>query len=314
VSCDGLQTQNNLEQGAKSMLDKIDLSKQIPKKDYKLLMPKLRNRLYDLQKASWDAGIPVIILFEGWDAAGKGTSIQYLTRRLDPRGFKLYPIRPARTYEKKRPWLWRFWLKIPGCGEWAIFDRSWYGRVLVERVEQLVPELDWRRAYRDIVDFERTLADDGYILIKFFLHISKKEQRSRFDALSSDPLMAWKVEPEDWERHNQYDEWLRIYEEMFERTDTEWGAWTIVEATDRYYTRIKIFQSLIGLLEERLHLLDALPQMHQKEREDGKEERIEEVSPITSESEVFQEPVSEEEPSLAFDPRLQDASEEEPLP
>jgi len=235
------------------MLDKIDLSKKISKKEYKGLMPKLRNQLYSLQKASWDAGIPVIIIFEGWDAAGKGTSIQHLTGRLDPRGFKLYPIRPARTYEEKRPWLWRFWLKLPGRGEIAIFDRSWYGRVLVERFEQLVSEVECRRAYRDIVDFEHGLADDGYLIVKFFLHISKEEQRSRYDTLTSDPLMTWKVEPEDWERHNQYEEWIRIYEEMFERTETEWGEWTIVEATNRNFTRIKIMQTLTAALEERLY-------------------------------------------------------------
>jgi polyphosphate kinase 2 (PPK2 family) len=291
------------------MLDKIDLGMKVPKKEYKQLMPALRDQLYDLQKASWDAGIPVIILFEGWDAAGKGTSIQYLTRRLDPRGFKLYPIRPARTYEKKHPWLWRFWLKIPGRGEWAIFDRSWYGRVLVERVEQLIPRKDWRRAYRDIVDFERTLADDGYVIIKFFLHIGKEEQRKRFDALSSDPLMAWKVEPEDWERHNQYDEWLQIYEEMFERTDTEWGVWTIVEATDRFYTRIKIFQTLIGVLEERLRNLDALPPTRYKEEEE--EEEGEDL--LMPEAEPLQEPISEEVPSLAVDSSFKDESETDPL-
>lgn len=235
------------------MLDKIDLTQTISKKEYKKIMPKLRNRLYVLQKASWDAGIPVMIIFEGWDAAGKGTSIQHLTGRLDPRGFKLYPIRPARTYEKKRPWLWRFWLKIPGGGEWAIFDRSWYGRVLVERFEQLISEVECRRAYRDIVDFEHTLADDGYLIVKFFLHISKEEQRKRFDTLTADPLMAWKVEPEDWERHNHYEEWIQIYEEMFERTETEWGEWTIVEATDRNFTRIKILQTLTNTLEERLY-------------------------------------------------------------
>jgi polyphosphate kinase 2 (PPK2 family) len=222
-------------------------------------MPVLRDQLYAMQKASWDAGIPVIIIFEGWDAAGKGTSIQTLTSRLDPRGFKLYPIRAARTYEKKRPWLWRFWVKIPGKGEWAIFDRSWYGRVLVERVEDLVPERKWRIAYRDIVDIERTLADDGYLIVKFFLHISREEQRARFEKLSQDPMNAWHVQPEDWEHHRQYDEWLLAYEEAFERTDTEWGPWTIVEATNRRYTRVKVFQALIAALEERLAALDALP-------------------------------------------------------
>ncbi len=278
------------------MLDKIDLNRKVPKKEYKKLMPALRNRLYDLQKASWDAGVPVIILFEGWDAAGKGTSIQYLTRRLDPRGFKLYPIRPTRTYEKKRPWLWRFWLKIPGRGEWAIFDRSWYGRVLVERVEQLISDAEWRRAYRDIVDFERTLADDGYLILKFFLHISKEEQRKRFDALTADPLMAWKVEPEDWERYNQYDEWLQIYEEMFERTDTEWGVWTIVESTDRNFTRIKIFQTIINALEDRLRYLDAMPLALVEEEVETQIENIpEEEAPLPTQ-EILVEASLENEP------------------
>lgn len=241
------------------MLEKIDLNINIPKKEYKKIFPKLRNQLFALQKASWDAELPVIILFEGWDAAGKGTSIQNLASRLDPRGFKLYPIRAARTYESERPWLWRFWLKIPGHGEWAIFDRSWYGRTLVERVEELIPESVWRRAYRDIVDFERTLADDGYLIIKFFLHISRKEQEDRFEKLIDDPLTAWQVLSEDWEHHQQYDQWLLAYEETFERTETEWGPWTIVEATNRRYTNVKIFNTIIESLQRQLALMDALP-------------------------------------------------------
>jgi polyphosphate kinase 2 (PPK2 family) len=251
--------QNSRRKELSVMLEKIDLSKTIKKDEYKEVMPVLRDKLYAMQKASWDAGIPVIIIFEGWDAAGKGTSIQTLTARLDPRGFKLYPIRAARTYEKKRPWLWRFWVRIPGKGEWVIFDRSWYGRVMVERVEELVPERKWRIGYRDIVDFERTLADDGYLILKFFLHVSREEQRRRFEKLAKDPLNAWHVEPEDWEHHRQYDEWLLAYEEAFERTDTEWGPWTIVEATNRRYTRVKVFQTLIAALEERLAAMDALP-------------------------------------------------------
>lgn len=247
------------------MLEKIDLNKKLSKAKYKQLMPDLQNRLYELQRASWDARIPVIILFEGWDAAGKGTSIQKLTSRLDPRGFKLYPIRPVRTYESKRPWLWRYWQKIPGRGEWTIFDRSWYGRVLVERMDALISEQEWKRAYRDIVDFEHTLADDGYLIIKFFLHISKDEQLDRFETLIEDPLFAWKVEPEDWENQRRYNEWLLVYEEMFERTETEWGPWTIVEATDRRHTRTKIFQTIIAALEERLDEEGFLPTLYPEE-------------------------------------------------
>lgn len=234
------------------MLDKIDLGKKVDKKTYKRIMSILEDRLFEVQKASWDAGIPVVILFEGWDAAGKGTSIQKLTSPIDPRGYKLHPLRAARTHDKKYPWLWRFWLKIPARGEWAIFDRSWYGRVMVERVESLVPEVEWRRAFRDITEFERTLADDGTLIIKFFLHISKQEQKRRFEKLSKDPLTAWHVSPEDWEHHRRYDDWLVAYEEALESSDTEWGPWTIVEATDRRYTWVKIFQTVVDTMGERL--------------------------------------------------------------
>ena len=234
------------------MLEKIDLTKSLSKQEYKERFPYLRNRLYDLQKACWDANISSVILFEGWDAAGKGTSINLLTQRLDPRGFKLYAIQEARTFEKHMPWLWRFWLKLPNYGEMGIFDRSWYGRVLVERVEGFTPEEKWRKGYQDIVDFERTIADDGYAVIKFWLHISKKEQARRFEKLEKDPLESWHVQSEDWEHHERYDEYVVAIEEMLERTDTEWGPWTIVEATNRRWVRVKIFETIIQRLEEAL--------------------------------------------------------------
>ena len=234
------------------MLEKVDLTKSLSKQEYKKRVPELRERLYDLQKACWDANIPSVILFEGWDAAGKGTSINLLTQRLDPRGFKLYAIQEARTYEKHMPWLWRFWLKLPNYGEIGIFDRSWYGRVLVERVEGFASEDVWRKGYRDIVDFERTIADDGCVVIKFWLHISKEEQARRFGKLEKDPLESWHVQTEDWEHHEKYDEYRVAVEEMLERTDTEWGPWTIVEATDRRWVRIKIFETIIRRMEEAL--------------------------------------------------------------
>ena len=234
------------------MLEKIDLTRKLSKGEYKARLPYLRERLYDLQKSCWSAGIPSVILFEGWDAAGKGTSVKALTRRLEPRGFKLYPIQAPRTYETHVPWLWRFWLKLPNYGEMAILDRSWYGRVLVERVQGLTPEREWRKAYRDIANFERTIADDGYVIIKFWLHISQEEQEQRFKKLEKDPLMAWHVQPEDWEHHRKYDEYLLAVEEMLERTETEWGPWTIVEATDRRWARVKIFETIICRLEEAL--------------------------------------------------------------
>jgi len=254
------------------VLEKIDLTKKLSKKEYKQQVPKLRRRLYDLETAAWKAGIPSIILFEGWDAAGKGTTVATLTQRLDPRGFKLYPIRGARTYEKMRPWLWRFWLKLPNYGEMAIFDRSWYGRVLVERVEGLTPKREWRKAYRDIVDFEQTITDDGYVLVKFWLHISKKEQRRRFKMLGKDALKSWHVTEEDWEHHRKYDEYLLAVEEMLERTETEWGPWTIVEATNRWWARVKVFNTIIDALADRLGAVGALAEAPAGEDEDFVEE------------------------------------------
>ncbi|MCK4450623.1 MAG: hypothetical protein KAX26_08530, partial [Anaerolineae bacterium] len=129
---------------------------------------------------------------------------------------------------------------------------SWYGRVLVERIEDLTPEQEWRKYYRDIADFERTIADDGYVLVKFWLHISKEEQGRRFKLLEKDPLKSWQVTEEDWDHHRKYDEYLLAVEEMLERTETEWGPWTIVEATNRWWARAKVFNTIINALAERL--------------------------------------------------------------
>ena len=236
------------------MLEKINLSKELKRKEWKELRRPLQHRLYELAQAAFDTGIPTIVVFEGWDASGKGTSINLLTQRLDPRGFKVWPVRAPRTHEQAHPWLWRFWNKLPNRGQIAIFDRSWYGRVLVERVDRLTPESEWRKAYRDIVDFERTLADDGHILVKFWMHISKKEQRRRFKALEKDPLQSWHVQPEDWEHHHQYDKYLLAVEEMLEHTETEWAPWTIVEATDQYHTWWRVFTEVADALARGLKL------------------------------------------------------------
>ncbi len=234
------------------MLEKVDLSLALSKAKYKEKLPLLRERLLDLQTACWKAQIPSIILFEGWDAAGKGTTINLLTQRLEPRGFRLHAIQAPRTTESHMPWLWRFWLRTPNYGEMAIFDRSWYGRVMVERVEKITPKKVWLHAYEDITDFERTLADDGYQIIKFFLHISKAEQKRRFKALEKDPLTSWHVQEEDWEHHRKYNKYVTAIEEMFQQTETEWGPWTIVEATDKYFARVKVFSTIIQRLERAL--------------------------------------------------------------
>jgi AMP-polyphosphate phosphotransferase len=230
------------------MLEKVDLTRSIPKAEYKKRLPELQAGLYQLQLATSEAGVPSVIVFEGWDASGKGTCINVLTSRLEPRAFKLHVIQEPRTHELHMPWLYRFWARTPNYGHMAIFDRSWYRRVLEERVEKITPKEDWEKAYRDITDFERTLADDGYVFVKLFFHISKKSQKQRFRKLERDPLTRWQVQPADWKRHKQYDKYLVAVEEMLERTESEWGPWTIIEATDRYWTRIAVFETIIRTL------------------------------------------------------------------
>ncbi len=237
------------------MLENVNLKRKLSDAEYASVLPGLQRRLYDLEKTCWDHRISSIIVFEGWDAAGKGTAISTLTQRLDPRGFKLHSISAPRAFELNRPWLRRFWLLVPPAGEMAIFDQSWYSRVLAERVEGLVPEKDWRAAYSDIIDFERTLADDGTVIVKFFLHISRKEQEKRFKAIEANPLEAWRVTKSDWARHKKYAEYLAASEDILDRTEESHASWTIVEATSRRWARTKILRAVIAALEQRLGTL-----------------------------------------------------------
>lgn len=234
------------------MLENVNLRRKLSRTEYKEILPRLQRRLYDLEKACWDHRIPSVILFEGWDASGKGTAIATLTQRLDPRGFRMHATVLPRTYEQHRPWLWRFWLRVPNRGEMVIFDHSWYGRVLEKRVEGMIPDKAWRAAFRDIVEFERMLADDGTVIIKLFLHISKKEQKKRFQELEADPLERWRVTSADWERHKKYGQYLEAAEEMLELTEAEFAPWTIIEATWKWFARRKIFETIIRTLEARL--------------------------------------------------------------
>ena len=208
------------------------------------------DRIFELSELVYEQKRPAIIVFEGWDAAGKGTTIRTLTTPLDARGFKVLSTQAARTHEKQKPWLWRFWMNIPRHGQIAIFDRSWYGRVLVERVEGLTPVPEWIAAYEEINQFERTLADDGTIFMKFWLHISKEEQLRRFMALSQDPATFWQVTAEDWEHHRKYDEYLAAVRDMLASTNTPYAPWTLTPATDREYRLYTVFRTIIERLEE----------------------------------------------------------------
>ncbi|HOT91341.1 MAG TPA: UDP-galactose-lipid carrier transferase [Anaerolineae bacterium] len=234
------------------MLETVDLEQKLRKSAYKKQRPALQQRLYALQIACRDAGIPTIIVFEGWDAAGKTAAMKTLTRRLDPRHVTIHDIQPPRTYEARMPWLWRFWLKIPRYGDMAVFYHSWYRRVLIERVEGSLPRQDLHRAYRDIGNFERTLADDGYVIIKFFFHIAQEEQARRLRDLQSDPLSSWRVLPEHWERHNRYAEYVTAIEDMLKRTNVPAAPWTILPATDERWARLATLETVIRRLEDAL--------------------------------------------------------------
>jgi polyphosphate:AMP phosphotransferase len=226
------------------MLRQIDLSKKIGKAEYKKAMSELEVKLGELQRRARRLRIPVVIVFEGWDAAGKGTLINKLLLAMDPRGFSVYPTNPPNEEERLRPFLWRFWTRTPPRGKIAIFDRSWYGRVVVERVDKIVPKMVWSKAYDEIVSFERQLADDGNVIVKFFLHMSPKEQKKRFKKLEANRATAWKVTKEDWKHHKQYDKYLRAVEDAVAKTDTEFAPWTVVEAHDWRFATVKVFATV----------------------------------------------------------------------
>lgn len=234
------------------MLEQVDLSLKLPKSKYNKLIEPLGYRLGGLQRRCKEAGIPIAVVYEGWDAAGKGGSVNQLMRLIDPRGFKVYAIEPPAESERTRPFLWRFAIRMPPRGFMAIFIRSWYTRVLVERVEELVPEKEWRKAYGDINSFERQLVDDGTVIIKFWLHISKKTQRQRLEELEKDPYDSWRAKPANWENHNQYKPYVEAVEEMLQQTSNPSVPWTIVEAEDIFFGRLKTYETLARAMETAL--------------------------------------------------------------
>jgi len=233
------------------MLELVDLNKKVAKAEYAPAFAELVRRVGDCQRAARAGGMPIVLVFEGWEAAGKGTVINRLTQALDPRGFKVMPISAATSDERRRPWLWRFWMSLPAAGSITIFDRSWYGRVLVERMAGL-SEPQWRQAYEEIRQFERGLGESGTLVIKFWLHLAKKEQKRRFRRLGRHPSTAWKVGKAEWQQHHDYHQWLKLAEEMLVETSTSEAPWTIVEATQRRYCRLQVFQTFVNAVESEL--------------------------------------------------------------
>lgn len=234
------------------MLEKIDLSKRADKAVYKQVMSEEGERLGCLQRECKAAGIPVMIVFEGMGAAGKGVQINRLIQFLDPRGFSVYASNQSNEEERMRPFLWRFWTKTPAKGRITIFDRSWYRRVQIDRFNGDTPTEELGDAYQDILSFEKQLCDDGTVIIKLFLHLSKEEQKKRFKRLEDSKETSWRVTKEDWERNKAFDRYLQINEEMLENTDTEYAPWTIIEAVDKDYAAMKILSAVSSRLAYEL--------------------------------------------------------------
>ncbi|WP_027417804.1 polyphosphate kinase 2 family protein [Aneurinibacillus terranovensis] len=235
------------------ILSNVDVTKKFEtKKEYKEELKRYQLQLLYLQRKLAQLKIPVILVFEGWDAGGKGGAIRRLTEKLDPRGFRVHAISAPNEVEKQYHYLWRFWRDIPPRGTFAIFDRSWYGRVLVERVEQFATKEEWQRAYEEINQFEKLHTNDGAIVLKFWLHISKDEQLRRFEERVTNPFKNWKITDEDWRNREKWEEYYEAAEEMLAKTDTDIAPWVVVGGNYKWYARVKILKSVVKTLENKL--------------------------------------------------------------
>jgi polyphosphate kinase 2 (PPK2 family) len=236
-------------------LDRLDLSLKLSKEEEAERLEAGWPRLEALRLAlggklhGYGLGPPVCVLFEGWDASGKGGAIRRLVRPFDLRHVRVAQFSAPTPDEKRHHYMQRFWPVLPGDGGMTILDRSWYGRVLVERVEGFASEAEWRRAYGEIVELERSLAASGMVLIKFFMHISDEEQLERFEKRGHDPVKQWKLTEDDWDNRAKRPAYLEACEEMFERTDTEVAPWHLVEAESKKYARVKVVETVIERIE-----------------------------------------------------------------
>lgn len=235
-----------------TVLDGVDVSLTMTKEDYKKRLSVLQKELTRLQNEMYLKRIPVVVALEGWDAAGKGGAIKRLTEPLDPRGYEVVPTAAPNDIEKAHHYLWRFWRAMPKDGHMTIFDRTWYGRVMVERIEGFCSQAEWRRAYREINQMEQNLTDHGVIVLKFWLQIDKDEQERRFNERMEDPEKQWKITDEDWRNREKWDAYVKAVDEMILRTSTTYAPWTIVEADSKYYARIKILETVVRALKNRI--------------------------------------------------------------
>jgi len=248
-------------------LDDLDLSVRLKKQEAAERLEAAQTRLLALRLVLGglvgDRGIgpPVCVMFEGWDASGKGGAIKRLVGELDPRHVRVVQFAAPSYDEKRHHWLWRFWPALPGWGGMSVLDRSWYGRVLVERVEKFASPEQWGRGYEEINDFERMLTAEGMILVKFFLHLSDKEQLDRFQAREKHPLKSWKLTEEDWRNRKKRKQYTTAVEDMLDRTDTAWAPWYLIEGDQKKWARVKVVETVNAALEAgmRAHGIDPPP-------------------------------------------------------
>ena len=236
----------------RDVLNALDLSLALDVKQYAEARAAYQGRLNRLSRHPKFAKRSAILVFEGNDAAGKGGAIRRVTAALDARQYRIVPIAAPTEEERAQPYLWRFWRHVPRRGRFAIFDRSWYGRVLVERVEGLCTEADWARAYGEINDFEQQLTGKGAIVLKFWLAISKEEQYRRFEEREKTAFKRFKITPEDWRNREKWEAYEDAVCDMVDRTSTAIAPWTLVEANDKHYARIKILKTLCERIEQGL--------------------------------------------------------------
>jgi polyphosphate kinase 2 (PPK2 family) len=238
----------------------VDLSARLADEDaYKRRKKALELRLLEIQQAYLLHGRRGVVVFEGFDAAGKGGAIRRITEALDPRGVKVWPIAAPSESERGQHYLQRFWTRLPRPGEIAIFDRSWYGRVLVERVERLVPPADWKRAYREINEFERLLTDDGIALVKLFLHVSPEEQLRRFRERIETPYKRWKIGKDDFRNRARRKDYVRAVDDMLAKTSTARAPWRLVASDHKWHSRIVCMRSVADTLSRGLDLASPPP-------------------------------------------------------
>lgn len=231
--------------------------KTLTEEEYKTQLKQLQEKLGMLHNRLYRKRVPVVIVYEGWDAAGKGGNIKRLTGALDPRGFEVHPIASPEPYEKARHYLWRFWTKLPKDGHIAIFDRSWYGRVMVERLEGFCSENDWQRAYYEMNEFEQELHNWGAVVLKFWVQIDKDTQLERFTDRQNTPSKRWKLTDEDWRNREKWDRYEEAVNEMLEKTSTKAAPWVLVEGNSKYYARVKVLETVVDALEKRIKQKEA---------------------------------------------------------